>query len=72
MLCTQHHQIRYADLTADARYAWKVRAVELALGVTNLFDRKFYTQAFGCAGGLTTAIYPEAGRQFTASVRLQF
>jgi iron complex outermembrane recepter protein len=40
--------------------------------VTNLFDRKFYTQAFGCAGGQTTAIYPEAPRQFTASLRLQF
>lgn len=60
-------------VTADARYAWHFRAnAELALGVTNLFDRKFYTQAFGCAGGTTTSIYPEPGRQFTASVRVQF
>jgi iron complex outermembrane receptor protein len=59
-------------LTADARYAWKVRAVELALGVTNLADRKFYTQAFGCAAGQVTSIYPEAGRAFTASARIQF
>ena len=59
--------------TADARYAWQFhRSAELALGVTNLFDRKYYTQAFGCAGGQTTAIYPEAGRQVGASLRLQF
>lgn len=60
-------------LTADARYAWQVlRNTEIALGITNLFDRKFYTQAFGCANGQTTSIYPEAGRQVTASMRVQF
>ena len=59
--------------TADARYAWQFRrSAELALGVTNLFDRRYCTQAFDCAGGQTTAIYPEAGRQFGASLRLQF
>ena len=59
--------------TADARYAWQFhRSAELAVGVTNLFDRKYFTQAFGCAGGQTTAIYPEAPRQFSASLRLQF
>lgn len=57
--------------TADARYAWQVRRnVELALGVTNLFDRDFYTQG-ACVGG-QLFVYPEAGRQFTASVRVQF
>jgi iron complex outermembrane receptor protein len=62
-----------AYLTADARYAWQVlRNTELGVGVTNLFDRKFYTQAFGCSGGQTGSIYPEAGRQFTASLRVQF
>jgi len=59
--------------TADARYAWQFhRNAELGLGVTNLFDRKFFTQAFGCAGDVTTSIFPEAGRQFTASLRVQF
>jgi iron complex outermembrane receptor protein len=59
--------------TADARYAWQVlRNTELALGVTNLFDRKYFTQAFRCEGGETSAIYPEPGRQFSASVRVQF
>jgi iron complex outermembrane recepter protein len=59
--------------TADARYAWQFyRNAEFALGVTNLFDRKYYTQAFVCAGGTTQAIYPEPGRQFTSSVRVQF
>ena len=60
-------------VTADARYAWQFqRNAELALGVTNLFDHKYYTQAFGCAAGTTTSIYPEPGRQVTASVRVQF
>jgi iron complex outermembrane receptor protein len=61
-----HHGRRALCLAVPHRNA------ELGLGVTNLFDRKFYTQAFGCAGGQTTAIYPEAPRQFTASLRLQF
>jgi iron complex outermembrane receptor protein len=60
--------------TADARYAWQFHPkAEVALGVANLFDRKFYTQAFGCnASGQVASIYPEAGRQFTASLRVQF
>jgi len=59
-------------VSTDARYAYQIKAVELALGVTNLFDRKYFTQAFGCAGGQVTSIYPEAGRAFTASARFQF
>ena len=59
--------------TADARYAWQFHPqAELAVGVTNLFDRRYYTQAFGCAGGQVQSIYPEPGRQFTASLRVQF
>lgn len=59
--------------TADARYAWQFhRNAELGVGVSNLFDRNYYTQAFGCAGAQTTAIYPEAPRQFNASLRVQF
>jgi iron complex outermembrane receptor protein len=42
------------------------------LGVSNLFDKKFFTQAFGCAAGVTTAIYPEAGRAVTAALRVRF
>jgi iron complex outermembrane receptor protein len=61
-----------AYTTVDARYAWQVKAVELALGVTNLLDHKYYTQAFGCVNGTTTSIYPEAGRAITASARVQF
>jgi iron complex outermembrane receptor protein len=60
-------------VTADARYAWQFhRNAEFALGITNLFDRQYYTQAFGCLGGEVSGLYPEPGRQFTASVRLQF
>jgi iron complex outermembrane receptor protein len=59
--------------TADARYAWQFRPdTELALGVGNLFDRKYYTQAFACEGRQPSSIYPEPGRQFTASLRVQF
>ena len=58
--------------TVDLRYAYQVRNLELALGVSNLTDQKYYTQAFGCAAGVTTSIYPEPGRIVTASMRLQF
>lgn len=58
--------------TTDARYAVQVNNLELSFGVNNLFDRDFYTQAFGCTGGQTSSIYPEAGRTFTAALRLSF
>ena len=59
--------------TADLRYAYTWGQAELALGIANLTDRKYYTQAFGCtAAGVTTSIYPEAGRTITASVLYRF
>ncbi len=58
--------------TADARYAFTRNNMEWSLGVNNLFNRDYYTQAFGCAGGQTTSIYPEAGRTFTAALRVSF
>jgi iron complex outermembrane receptor protein len=58
--------------TADVRYAWQWQKVELSLAVTNLADRKFFAQAFGCATGVTTSIYPEPGRAFTAAARVSF
>jgi len=58
--------------TVDLRYAYQWRNAELALGVANLTDRNYYTQAFGCAAGLTTGIYPEPGRSVTASLRVAF
>jgi iron complex outermembrane receptor protein len=59
-----------AYTTVDLRYARQQGAVELALGVGNLTDKKYYTQAYSCAGGAPTSIYPEAGRSFIASVRV--
>ena len=60
-------------VSADLRYAYQWRNAELALGIANLTDRKYFTQAYGCSpGGETTAIYPEAGRTFTASVLVRF
>lgn len=61
-----------AYTTADARYAYQWQNVELSLGLANLFDRKFYTQAYGCAAGVTTSIYPEPGRAVTAALRVKF
>jgi iron complex outermembrane receptor protein len=58
--------------TADLRYAYQWGKAELALGVKNLTDSQYYTQAFSCVGGVVNSIYPEAGRAFTASVRLHF
>ena len=58
--------------TLDARYAYKFANAEFAVGATNLANSKFYTQAFGCLAGVTTSIYPDAGRAVTASVRVNF
>jgi iron complex outermembrane receptor protein len=59
-----------AYTTVDLRYAHQQGAVELSLGVGNVTDKKYYTQAYGCAAGTPTSIYPEAGRSFVASVRV--
>lgn len=61
-----------AYATAHARYAYKLKNAEFSLGVANLTDRKFYSQAFSCAAGVTGSIYPEAGRAVTAAVRVTF
>ncbi|MDT8991777.1 TonB-dependent receptor [Curvibacter sp. APW13] len=61
-----------AYTTMDARYAYQTTRWELALGVKNLADAKYYTQAFRCTGGVTASIYPEAGRAFTASAQWRF
>jgi iron complex outermembrane receptor protein len=61
-----------AYTTMDVRYGYQYRHAEFALGLNNLTDSKYYTQAFGCTAGVTTSIYPEAGRTLTASVRLRF
>lgn len=61
-----------AYTTVDARYAYKFKNAVFSLGVSNLMDRKYYTQAFSCTGGVTSSIYPEAGRAFTAALRMNF
>lgn len=58
--------------TLDMRYAYQLRRLELALGVNNLGDRRYYTQAFSCSGGAVSSIYPEAGRTVVVSARLGF
>jgi len=61
-----------AYTTVDARYAYQLRTTEFAFGVTNLMNEKYYTQAFSCTAGVVNGIYPEAGRTFTASLRVKF
>ena len=61
-----------AHTTLDARYAYTFKNAELSLGVGNLTDRKYYSQAFKCAAGVVSGIYPEAGRTFTAALRVSF
>ncbi len=57
----------------DARWAWRIEAAEISLGATNLFDRRYATQAFACTGdGRATSIYPEPGRAFSAAARWFF
>jgi len=58
--------------TADARYAYEWQRVELSLAVANLADKRYFTQAYSCAAGVTTSIYPEAGRAVTAALRVKF
>lgn len=58
--------------TADLRYAYQWKQLELSAGVSNLFDRQFYTQAFGCAAGTPAAVYPEPGRAFQLALRAWF
>ena len=58
--------------TADLLYAYQWHSAELALGVNNLTNAKYYTQAFACVNGAVSSIYPEAGRAVTASLRLHF
>lgn len=52
------------------RYAFSTEQVELGLRVNNATDKKYYTQAYGCAGGVPTSIYPEAGRNVVLSLRV--
>ncbi len=61
-----------AYTTVDLRYAYAWRQAEVVLGVGNLANRRYYTQAFACVNGTVESIYPEAGRTLTASLRLHF
>ena len=61
-----------AYATLDLRYAYQWAAGELSLGVVNATDHKYYTQAFRCTAGVTTAIYPEAGRHLALAGRWRF
>jgi iron complex outermembrane recepter protein len=55
-------------VTFDARYAYKVGPWEFAVAGLNLADKQYYSNAFGCRGG----IYPSDGRQMKVSLRYDF
>lgn len=58
--------------TIDLRYAYQLGNAEFALGIANLMDAKYYSQAYLDFAGTDVGIYPEAGRTFTASLRVKF
>ncbi|GGI54339.1 TonB-dependent receptor [Oxalicibacterium solurbis] len=55
-------------VTLDARYAKRIGAWELAVSGTNLTDRDYFTQAFGCR----SSIYPDPGRTVRFTARMDF
>ncbi len=57
-----------AYATVDARYAKTFGALELALTGTNLADKQYFSNAYGCQFG----IYPSSGRQLKISARYDF
>jgi iron complex outermembrane receptor protein len=54
--------------TLDARYALRMAKWELALNGSNLADKNYFSQAYGCESG----IYPSPGRQLSLSARYDF
>lgn len=54
--------------TFDARYARRFGPWEFALSGLNLTDKRYYSQAFACQGGIYTA----DGRQLKLSARYEF
>lgn len=80
----QHVGSRHPDLanrcvmpsytTLDLRYGLQLQGGEFSVGVGNVTNASYYTQAFRCdaATGDTSAIYPEPGRHLSASARWRF
>ena len=61
-----------AYTTLDTRYAYTLRNMEFSVAVQNLTDNRYFTQAYGCTAGVTSSIYPEAGRTVSAAIRVSF
>jgi iron complex outermembrane receptor protein len=61
-----------ASTTLDMRYAYTWRDIEASVGVANLLDRRYFTTAFGCAGGQPSSVYPEPGRVASVRVKVSF
>jgi iron complex outermembrane receptor protein len=57
-----------AYTTVDARYAVRLSGWEFSLAGDNLFNEKYFTNAYGCKGN----IYPDAGRTLKFTARYDF
>ena len=61
----------YVNLFGSIRvHGDRNKGVELFGAINNLFDRKYFTQAFACSGNQATSLYPEAGRSFVGTLRV--
>jgi iron complex outermembrane recepter protein len=58
--------------TVDARYAYKWRDLEASVGIANLLDKRYFTTAYNCLGGLPKDVYPELGRTLAARLKVAF
>ncbi len=61
-----------AYTAVDLRYVYTYKQAELGLGIVNLFDARYYSQAYMNFLGTDVGIYPEAGRTVTASLQVKF
>lgn len=57
-----------AHATLDGRYARRIGAWELAIAGSNLTDKHYFSNAYGCRSG----IYPSDGRQLKITARHDF
>jgi iron complex outermembrane recepter protein len=61
--------------TSDLRYSIESKDIELNFLVRNLVGKSYYsyaTQAFDASYNLYTAVYPDPGRNFMASIKVHF
>ena len=58
--------------TLDVRYAYTWRDLEASLGIANVMNKRYFTTAYGCLGGLPKDVYPEWSRALSARLKVSF